>query len=234
MINGQRIIPILMVCNEEYWIGRVVDALLRVFTAVVVGDTGSEDRTRDILIKKERVHLLAFGRLQAKELGGLRGELARYAKEKLAAELVMQVDGDELYRPDDLYLIAQKGLPKPYRAGFAALTTLDFDGRQVWTLEDTFSRLAIFSPDETWIGEYPFEFPSAYQAGSRFFYYYSLRQGYREHGYHLHRLPRSPLDETVLYRKRKQHLFSLQEKAVKRVMVLPDFPLPWKEELSYA
>lgn len=207
--------PVVLVKNEEIWIGRVLKPLLSQFGIAIVGDTGSTDSTRDEVASLPGVELIEFGPLDMKALGQARRELGRRAIE-LGCEWIMQVDGDELYHPQALALIAEHPVPEGGKLGFTTMITLDPDpDGSVWLLEDVFARAAIMPADVGWAGEYPFEAPVVFGRQEGFFYY-PVPEGLRWHALHLHRFQRSPHDDAVIYRQQKQHQFAMRDKTVPR------------------
>lgn len=210
------IAPVVLVKNEEYWLARVLRPLVAQFGLAIVGDTGSTDATRAVARGVAGVELVEFGPMNVQALGQARRLLGQRA---LAAgkDWIMQVDGDELYHPVALKLIAEMPIPEGGQLGFTAMLTLDPDpDGTLWALDDLFSRAAVMPAGVAWSGEYPFEAPVVFGHNGGFFYY-PMPEGLRQHALHLHRFQRSPHDDQVVYRRQKQYQFAMQTKSVPRV-----------------
>lgn len=211
-----RMAPVVMVKNEEYWLARVLRPLVSQFGIVIVGDTGSTDRTRDEAAGVAGVELLELGPLDAPALGQARRTLGRRALE-LGYDWMIMVDGDEVYHPAALAQIAAAPVPEGGLLGFTAMVSLDpDDDGTMWELADLFNRAAVMRSDATWQGEYPFESPVVFGQPEGFFYY-AAPPGMRYHGVHVHRFQRSPHDDAVMYRRQKQFQFAMQDAVVPRV-----------------
>lgn len=205
------ILPILLIRNEEWIIGPVLEAATAAFGWALVGDTGSTDATLEIARAVHWARVVALGNLSPRDLGQARGLLARIGRE-MGATWGLQIDGDELYDIEQLKEIARIPIPGGKRAGFTKLVTIDYDEAtgEFWELNDVFSRLALFPLSDRWIGEYPFEYPESFDDRDAHFYY-TIADG-AVHGIHLHRLRRSPRDSDVYLREQKRFQFAMQEK----------------------
>ena len=224
----ERVAPILMICNEENYIMLVIRNLLKVFPKVYVADTGSTDETlAQILLSGEyaraRIKLWTYSGLSLAELGQIRFEIGKQARQLFGAEWAFQVDGDELYHVDALRYIVDNPMPEGKLMGFTKMVSVDRDADgNYWELSDVFSRAAIFPITDTWTGDYPFETPLSFFLGKEHFHYFDLPFGYKVHGYHLHPLDRSSKDNEVPLRLEKQKQFSMQPQKHSRVTMIGD------------
>lgn len=212
---SENCIPIILIKNEEKYIEKVVSSALKLSGVVIVGDTGSTDKTPDIVQSFERVVYVPMGEMTPSLLGLARNVLFGYARD-MSAEFVFIVDGDELYLPDQMEFLGKQSMPEGKKIGFTTLLDLDEEGEEVWALNNRFNRLAVHSPNWRYVGEYPFESPIGWTDDPSCYHYFPIFNNGIEHGYHLHRLNRSPVDYQVYMRKEKQYKFSLQDKEIPR------------------
>lgn len=212
-------LPVVMVRNEEFYIERVLRPLAEVFGHVVLGDTGSTDRTMEIARGVPNVEVLELGPKTPAELGQVRRTLGARVVE-LGAPNMFMVDGDELYHARTLRWLKALEPPEGGAAGFVTMVSVDrADDGQLWEMDDLFNRLAIMPALVPWKGAYPFEIPEVFDYPDTF-WYASLPPGFRYHALHLHRLQRSSADADVFIRRQKQFQFSMQDKAVPRTVPL--------------
>ena len=212
-----KIVPVLMVRNEERFIADVLWPLVTVFGQVEVADTGSDDATVDIIRQIPGVNLAFHGLCSPDELTEVRRELGRRTQ-AAGADWQMLVDGDELYCVSTLRALVAEitAWPAHVTTGFTTMLTLDQDEQGAyWELNDLFNRQCILRPTEAWKGTYPFDTPHSFDEPSGFAYL-SPPAPYRYHALHLHRLVRSSADDTVYLRTFKQRRFSMQERDITR------------------
>ena len=203
----------VMVKNEVYYIESVLTPLVKHLKEVIIFDTGSEDGTPEIA-EKMGCRVIRKSCKSPQEVGRARQEMC----DRTDTYWCYQIDGDELIHEESLIQLSQQDMPDGKFLGFTPMVSVDWKDGSYWTLNDPFSRAAIFPSNTRWKGNYPFEVPNWFDIPACF-HYFDVTPGY-----HLHRLDRSPLDHKVFMRKDKQKLFSLQEhpnlQYVKRV-VLP-------------
>lgn len=211
-----KLLPIVMIKNEEIWIERVLQPLIEVFGEVIVGDTGSTDSTLSLLRGKPGVDLIEYPNLSMADVGRCRQWLQEKAETHGATHTLM-VDGDELYPVRSLFQIAEHMLPSDKLGGFTAgivVTSIfnqDTQEEEFWELDTLGSRMSVWKTDTKWSGVYPYENPSVFKpAQSSRFYYYPFYPGEYYHYVHLHQLKRSSKDHDVHFRTDKQFLYSMQ------------------------
>lgn len=210
------IIPTVMVRNEERFIRDVLRPLVAVFGTVLVGDTGSTDRTYQ-LARDAGAIVHQLGQQNAPGLTAVRRRLGQEAA-RLGAEWQLQCDGDELYSAQALAAVRDTPPPAGMSCGFTSVLTLDEDATgDVWELADQFCRLAVLPADCKWSGDYPFDVPDCFGRPSGFVYY-PVPAGLRMHAVHLHRFVRSPRDDEVFARTSKRTQFAMQEASVPRTV----------------
>ena len=210
------IIPITMVKNEERFIAAVLQPLVDVFGAAVLGDTGSTDNTVKIAEGIKGVDILQLGPQTPEKLGLVRKTLSDWAA-LLGAEWIMVVDGDELYSREALLSIKNAEMPTGAELGFTLMLSIDEDEQgNFWELADLFSRACINRADVGWKGVYPFEAPEVWLSGKNRYHYFEVPAGLPYHGVHLHRLRRSGSDSEVYIRQQKQKQFCMRDIQVAR------------------
>ncbi|HNU04152.1 MAG TPA: glycosyltransferase [Anaerolineae bacterium] len=211
-----QIAPVVLIKNEEAWIARVLRPLVAQFGIALVGDTGSTDATLSEAASVPGVEVIEMGPMDVQALGQARRSLGLRAQ-ALGYDWIFQVDGDELYHPAALAMIAATTPPPGGQLGFTSMCTLDPDeSGAIWELDDVFCRAAVMPADVAWKGEYPFEAPVVFHDPGTFFYYPAV-DGLRFHALHLHRFQRSRHDDAVVLRRQKQFQFALQDREVPRV-----------------
>jgi len=216
-MNPQHVAPILMVKNEALWIEHVLRPLTAVFPQVFVGDTGSTDGTDRIAADTEGVLVIQYGKKNAAELGQIRYRVARHAME-YGKKYAWLVDGDQLYSEAAMRWVLDQPWPEGRFLGFVTMISLDVDeGGKLWEMADAFSYPPIYSINEKWHGDYPFEVPLAFDEPG-LYHYFTAPPDLRYHAVHLHRLQRSPHDGGVIGRVQKQKQFCLADKPIPRTV----------------
>ena len=207
-------VPIVLCKNEELWIDKVLRALTAVFPHVILADTGSTDGTLEKVRTLPGVTILEYANLPMEQVGLLRGEMQKVARDKFGASHVMLCDADELYPISYLRHIRDNPPPENFLSAYTyGLECGEKDNGECWVMGRYgelvgVSRQAIFSVDSNWRGVYPFESPDTFIPGDpRNFYYNAPGQ----HFYHIHGMVRSSKDDEVYMRSYKRRLFSLAE-----------------------
>jgi len=189
----------LMVCNEEYWIEKVLKAILSApFDQILFYDCGSADKTLGIAqgFTDPRLIIKAMGKLSPEQNGAVRQVMLNETKTPWA----YQVDGDELYPPGMLDRILAVELPGPIRTGLILLHEIDKTDQGLRIVSQT-SGHRLHHKTSRWQASYPFETTQWLGEDGRRFYFPPVL-----YGYHVHALPRSPLDGQTYFRKQKQRL----------------------------
>jgi len=207
------LVPTVMIKNEELWIEDVLKPLSEVFDRILVADTGSIDRTVEIVRSFSNADLSLEGNQIPSGLTHVRQKLTHRARE-LGYSHFLLVDGDELYNRAGLRSILEQSDFSKVFGGYTSMTSLDADDDgQLWELDDQFSRLAVHPTTTTWRGDYPFELPDVFENPKKYpWVYYTTPNGQGYHGVHLHRLERSSQDDQVVYRTAKRFQFCMQDK----------------------
>ena len=213
--HADKTIPLLMVKNEEFWIAEILRPLSAVFKHILLGDTGSNDRTVDIAAEFPNVEIILYGPQKPPGLGQVRYRMAQYGR-NLGYTHALLVDGDQLYNQETLRWVLSQSWPDGRFLGFVTMLSLDRDENgDLWEMADLFSYPPLYLLNEKWHGDYPFEVPDAFDH-SELYRYFEAPPEYRYHAVHLHRLRRSPRDDTVFGRVDKQQSFSMQKRDIPR------------------
>jgi len=209
------IVPVMLVKNEEVWIGRILAALARVFPEIIVYDTGSGDRTIEEVLKVQQVTLFQKDIRSPEDLTECRQFMQDQAKDLFNASHIFLVDGDELYPVKYLRYIADNPMPDNSPSGFTSgIECGELENGELWFYGNAgtpvgLNRQAIIPVESKWKGEYPFESPDCYIPGSPLNHYFPIPDGC--HGfYHLHHTRRSRLDAAVYLRAQKKDQFSMR------------------------
>lgn len=205
------IVPVLLVKNEEVWIGRVLAALVSVFPNIIVSDTGSTDSTVDEILKVPNITLLKFPTLSPKELSECRQLMQDEAKRLFNATHIFLVDGDELYTKKYLRFIDENMMAENSLSGFTSgIEVGELDNGELWFYNAGLNRQSIIPVNSKWRGEYPFESPDCYEPGSPLNHYFPI-PAYCHGFYHLHHTRRSRKDADVYLRVAKRDQFSMRD-----------------------
>ena len=203
-----RLLPICMTVNEERFIRQCLTPLANIFPVVIVADTGSEDNALVEIAKVPHLHLMHYDHPDMAELGKIRGYMSEVAG-RMGATHVLQVDGDEIYPSSYLRYIHASPMPEGVIAGYTyGIDIEEMPNGEIWKYEGNYQRLAIFSVDTEWQGEYPFERPAflpLQDPGKEFRWYPGTSKGF----WHMHHLKRSTKDSETKLRVEKQHQFCM-------------------------
>jgi len=223
MLNA---VPIVMVKNEEYYIAQVLTVLATAFGTILVADTGSTDKTCELVRSVPQARLFVWPTIDTTQLGKTRQRLCEEGR-KLGFGWAFQCDGDELYYPDALERIVAQDLPEGKNVGMTAMVTVDKDEQgQMWAMSDNFSRVAVYPLNTGWHSDYPYEAPNVFDDhGEDNRYYYTGETELGVHALHLHRLVRSPRDKDVMLREKKRLKFSMQDQQHHRVKMIERWPI---------
>ena len=209
------IVPVLLVKNEEVWIGRILSALSNVFPHIIVTDTGSTDSTIEQVEKVSGVMLIEMGNVSPRELTSCRQYMQAKASSSFNATHIFLVDGDELYTTKYLRYIANNPMPEHYISGFTSgIEVGEMENGEFWFYHTNgvptgLNRQAIIPVNSLWKGVYPFESPDCYIPGSPLNHYFPAPEGSRGF-FHLHHTRRSYRDSDVYLRSEKRGQFSLR------------------------
>ena len=198
----------LMIRNEEYWIGFVLENLTKRLRNILVFDTGSTDKTIEI-VKSFPVTLVEKGPLSPMELMKCRNEMLEMTQTPWA----WQIDGDELYPDKSIKTLLKQNMPAGKKVGFTQLLDVGWDGEN-FRAYLPFARVAILAREvrfeDTAHGHgYPFEMPDLFFDTSLYHYFPDS-----VNGFHLHHLLRSSRDEDVYLRVEKRHQFSMMDREI--------------------
>lgn len=210
-----KIIPVILIKNEELWIRHIIKPLVDVFEHVIVADTGSTDTTVEQVQPMSGVILRLFNNLSPKDIGKCREWMQQEAEVLFGATHIFLVDGDELYPRKYLEFIRDYPMPENALSGFTwGIEYTELDNGECWMLGNNgeplgLNRQAIISVDSKWSGSYPFESPSTYKPGDPTNYYWRSPDA-NMHFHHIHQMVRSTRDTDVFMRVEKRFQFGLK------------------------
>lgn len=161
-LSVDNITPILMVKNEDYWIGYVLRDLLKVFPKVIMLDTGSTDNTlpiaselADTSSNSELIIIEHHYGNDAAKIGNGRNIM----REICPTHWMFLVDGDEIWREDKLLNILTHSVEDNVEVIMVAgWNVQDVDGKLQLRTNDLANRDGLFAPNIRWNAlHYPFE-----------------------------------------------------------------------------
>lgn len=199
------ITPCMKVKNEDYWIYYVLRDMMRVFGRFIMLDTGSTDGTKRIATKTAIETGCNFTLIEASygDDANAIGNSPNLLRERCPTYWMLLVDGDELWRTDQLRKL--DGLEVP-----DGKTVLMVTGRNLCHVDgkimerDGFNADRLFAPDVRWHlrTDYPFESHglenrvAAGQVGYLNLYFWHIRH-----------LIRSNKDDEAYFRQKKCDYF---------------------------
>ena len=102
------LVPTILVQNEAYWLGYVLECLRGHFHRYVIYDVGSSDGTQEIIdnfVQRERQNAEFFVRLLPKCTPANQGPYRNAMMAEARSEWTFMVDGDELYTKESIEVI---------------------------------------------------------------------------------------------------------------------------------
>jgi glycosyltransferase involved in cell wall biosynthesis len=209
LLTPDNVTPALMICNEDNWIFYVLRDLYEVFPQILVLDTGSDDRTKEIIKTcYPNVNLLeeCYGH-DAHKIGNGRNVL----REACQTHWMLLSDGDEVYRKNDLLRLLQQQIEDHIKIVMITLSNVeDVNGKLMYRTHDYQNKDFLFSPEIRWSKtDYPFEG-------------YRLHEDYIDTGrayyvpkdvlcgWHMRHTVRSSRNDAAFYRNHKYNFFPYQ------------------------
>ena len=183
---------ILRIKNEEYWISYVIEALLKGGFEIFIGDTGSTDKTPDIVRSYcPDVHYYDFRGVPVARYGKIWELLGHEAK----TPYVMAI-GDEIFTPEGLETVLNTEMGDHMGAFFDVQNITWKDGIR---LSSKWTKRKIFPRDATWIRTILQENIKGVEEKDKWF---NIKPGTCL-AYHMRYIKRSSKDEDAYGRERK-------------------------------
>ena len=236
----REVTPGLHIRNEEYWIHYVLRDILKVFGRAIVIDTGSTDKTVDIVKKTFDMYGLENECLLVEENMGTDairiGQCSTRLRSMISTPWMLLVDGDEIWREEQLVAMLD-GLtditPDKYQVGMLnGRNVIEHESRFVE--RDGFSADRLFNSEVRWDkrSDYPFQSHAledrskagkvAYFDGAKVFFW------------HMRHIVRSHMEEVAYFRQEKRDYFpwngKFQEMPDKWLMIDQAFANPYVHE----
>jgi len=151
--------PALMVKNEDFWIWYVLRDLFRVFGRAFVVDTGSTDRTKEIVRAAAKffdgdltLHEMDYG-----DNAELIGNSRNVMRQSIKTEWMFKVDGDEIWPEDQLQALLATDISDNVDVVMVKARNLG-EHKGAVLERDSFSADVLFRPHIYWHKKnYPFE-----------------------------------------------------------------------------
>lgn len=153
--------PCLMIKNEEYWIYYVLRDLMAVFPKLILLDTGSTDKTVEVVEEAAKIHncctilLIEEHYTNPFHIGEGRNKLRNLCE----THWMFLVDGDEIWREDKLQKLLQQEIPDNTEVIMTGAKNIeDVEGKLQLREHDTANMDRLFAPSIHWNRtDYPFE-----------------------------------------------------------------------------
>lgn len=155
----ESITPATMICNEEFWCYYSIRDMLKVFPKIIVLDTGSTDRTVEIIkeaFPMDRVQLIEEN-YNGKDT--LIGNGRNVLRELCPTEWMLLWDGDEIWREAQLRRMLEFEIePTAEIIMVTGWNVQDVDGKLKLRTHDRANRDGLFSKNIRWYRtDYPYE-----------------------------------------------------------------------------
>jgi len=158
-LRASDITPVTKIRNEEYWIEYVLRDVCEVFGRFIMYDTGSTDRTKEIARHTAQKHGAELWLIED-DCGNdpnKIGNAPNVLREMCETHWMMLVDGDEIWRTDQLKRLLTIKVPDDTEVIMVTGRNLTHQNGSL-VQRDTFSADRLFSPVVRWgRTDYPFE-----------------------------------------------------------------------------
>lgn len=225
---GEAIVtPVVLVKNDAYWLPYALESISGHFDRMVIYDVGSTDFTRDVIdwfVDKEK-----FTEFLVRKLPHCPPEVQVTFRNSMIAEAgspcYLIVDGDEVYRREDLDRISRIGMKlldaheinSRVRYGVFRRVEVSPDLKQKYSEERTHHRL--YHRSAIWDGTHPGEEAVYEQNHKSELDFPAIRL------LHLHNAQRSPKEEDALSRMKRKSQRTYHPGTLANWNVLEEYPL---------
>lgn len=207
------ITPAIFCKNEEYWIHYVLRDLLKTFECVVMLDTGSHDRTKEIA--RATVSAVGAGRLMLieEDYGDdphRIGNSPNVLREAVKTYWMLLLAGDEILLEEQLLALRHLELDShKHKVGMIRGINVSECDNQLMRRLDEFSADKFFDPTVRWTTtEYPFEGYGQHELLERGLVGYL--DSNRFYYWHVRHCARSSLDGVTYFRMTKADYYQYQ------------------------
>lgn len=225
--------PVVLVKNDAYWLPYALESVAGAFERMIIYNVGSTDKTKEIIdwyVKKEN----NFTEFIVRHLPDCPPDVQLCFRNSMIAEartpLYLILDGDEVYRKEDLVKIEKIGSilldhhekNSHYKYALFRRVEVSNDLRQRYSEERTHHRL--YHRTAIWMGTHPGEVPFYAQNGkSEMDFTSDVRV------LHLHNTLRSPLEADAQSRIKRKNQRSYHPGNLVGFDVLKEYPILRKQ-----
>ena len=218
------ITPVILVCNDEYWLPWALEASRGFFDRYVIYDIGSKDRTREIITwfkdsNKEASFYIRFLDMQPPAIQGIfRNSMIAEA----LSECYFILDGDEIYSPSSYvaiqnsvdYLLTQR--EKLY--GIIPRVEIDSDCKGAYGVGAKTPHHRLYHRCAIWTGSHPGEVPYTKQKPNNEIWIDGTC-------YHFHNCERSSYDSEVPKRIERRARATYRPGQKQSIEILKELPI---------
>jgi len=201
------IVPLIMVCNEAYFLPYVLESISDTFERIVIYDMNSEDDTPKIIdwFMDKETDTEFFMRKLPYCSPGVQGALRNAMIAEARSDSYILIDGDEIYHPRHSICLPQLGVDlleahrtnRKKRYGVIRRIELSTDLTERYDIERDHHRF--YTRDAIWMRSHP---------GERAFYKQNHKSEVNMRSsaklYHFHNALRSPYEDRVPGRKNRK------------------------------
>lgn len=216
--------PVILVCNDEYWLPYSLESLAGHFNRFVIYDVGSTDRTKDIIdwfAQKEKKRADLFIRYLPFVPPVVQGAFRNSMIAEAESEWYFIVDADEIYKPEALRNIVRSVNDRTDEKPYGVVRRLEVvEGlTEAYGTTEFLPHHRVYHRTMYWKGTHPGEDPVFKQKPAREFTILDTTC------YHFHNTNRSSRDEDVPKRIERRKQATYHRGALSPLEVVKELPI---------
>lgn len=166
------ITPVVLVCNDEYWLPYALEASKGFFERYVIYDVGSTDRTRDIIqwFMDTTRGAQFFVRMLPMVPPSVQGTFRNSMIAEALSDYYLIMDGDEVYRPEGYEAIvrAETDMQRQKKIyGIVSRVEVNGDLQTQYATGTSVPHHRVYHRNAIWRGSHPGEAPYFQQVPQR-------------------------------------------------------------------